>query len=86
MDFQPTTRYPSLQLARLGSRVDTLADGTDFERDDSSPVVIDGLDVVDEQVVLLSPIEPTRPTGRGTRGPGRPSRTRYPGGTRHGMG
>jgi len=82
MDFQPTTRYPSLQLARLGTR----SDGRDDDTDGSSPVVIDGLDVVDEQVVLLSPIEPTRHTGGRTRSPGRPGRSRYPGGSRDGMG
>ena len=47
MDLQPTTRYPSLQMSR----------GYD---DGSSPIAIDGLDVVDEQVVLLSPLEPGR--------------------------
>jgi hypothetical protein len=82
MDFQPTTRYPSLQLARHDARYDGYGGG--YGEAGSSPVVIDGLDVVDEQVVLLSPLEPA---GRGV-GRGQPAdrRTRYRGGSRDGMG
>lgn len=85
MDFQPTTRYPSLQLARHDARYDGYG-GESGGYDDvgSSPVVIDGLDVVDEQVVLLSPLEPAR-HGVG-RGEPADRRTRYRGGSRNGMG
>ncbi|MBF6169173.1 hypothetical protein IU486_31215 [Streptomyces gardneri] len=43
MELLPTTRYPS---RGLGATNDT-----------GAPVSVDGLEVVDEQVVMLSPLE-----------------------------
>jgi len=54
MEFRPTTRYPSLAMAR----------GVHVPDDDGAAlgqapagVTVDGLDVVDEQVVELSPVQ-----------------------------
>lgn len=69
MDYQPTTRYPSLQLSR-------------HDGEDPSPVLVDGLDVVDEQVVLLSPLEPRRRIASPVRrSPVRRTPQRRPGGS-----
>ena len=54
MEFRPTTRYPSLAMAR----------GVHVPDDDGAApgqapaaVTVDGLNVVDEQVVELSPVQ-----------------------------
>lgn len=54
MEFRPTTRYPSLAMVR----------GVHVPDDDGvvpgqapAAVTVDGLDVVDEQVVELSPVQ-----------------------------
>ena len=56
MDYRPTTRYRSLSMA-----ADEAANG-------AGPTLIDGLDVVDEQVLVPSPIDVER-TPRGRRPP-----------------
>jgi hypothetical protein len=69
MDYRPATRYRSLSMAAGGGY------------DNKGPTLIDGLDVVDEQVVVLSPldVEHRRKTsGRQRRG--------ELGEVRHGMG
>lgn len=68
MELRPTSRYPS----RHPSRGLSADDSWDAPRDDEAagPVSIDGLEVVDEQVVALAPLDapgrrrPTR-SGRG---------------------
>lgn len=72
--YETTTRYPSLGRAFDDSSTGPLT-GT-------GPLMIDGLDVVDEQVVALAPIDPTR-NGPGRRG-GR--RAPSPRGVDHGLG
>ena len=62
MELRPTTRYPS---RGLGTPNDT-----------GGPVSVDGLEVVDEQVVMLSPLER----------PGRRRRHRAKGDVNHAMG
>jgi hypothetical protein len=54
MELRPTTRYPSLAMVR-GVRMPD----PDGAAPDHGPgaVAIDGLDVVDEQVVELSPVQ-----------------------------
>jgi hypothetical protein len=47
-----TTRYPSLAMARPNSA------GAESPGADSAAVTVDGLEVVDEQVVVLAPAPP----------------------------
>jgi hypothetical protein len=59
MDYRRATRYRSLSTA------------ADRGYDGKGPTLIDGLDVVDEQVVVLSPLDVERPArGRRRRGYG----------------
>lgn len=69
MDYRPATQYKSLSMAAGG------------EYDGKGTTLIDGLDVVDEQVVVLSPLDVERP-GRSR---GR-NRRRQPQEARHGLG
>lgn len=62
MTYEPTSRYPSWATAS-----DAPEGGT---------IMIDGLDVVDEQVVVLSPLEPRGTQDRHRRT--RPSRWATP--------
>lgn len=72
--YETTTRYPS-----LGRAFDDTSSGP---LTGTGPLMIDGLDVVDEQVVALAPIDPTR------HGSGRRSVRRAPSprGVDHGLG
>jgi hypothetical protein len=49
MDYRRATRYRSLSIA------------ADAGYDGKGPTLIDGLDLVDEQVVVLSPMDVERP-------------------------
>ncbi len=80
MPFQPTSRYPSPWAGQPRTASATATDAGDL----GGTVMIDGLEVVDEQVVVLSPSEPEGDDA----GPRRPARTRRPRerGGRRGMG
>lgn len=57
MELRPTSRYPSVGLSTDGSEEDEVI----------GPVSIDGLEVVDEQVVQLAPLDaPGRRRRRGS--------------------
>lgn len=62
MELRPTTRYPSRGLGTTN--------------DAGEPVSVDGLEVVDEQVVMLSPLDR----------PGQRRRHRAKGGVGHAVG
>jgi hypothetical protein len=65
MAYQPVRRFPSPQSRAASGEPD------------GGAVMIDGLDVVDEQVVVLSPVEPRGTTDRGGRTrPARPASRR----------
>jgi hypothetical protein len=82
MPYQPTSRYPSPWAGQpRAAAAATMTSGSAMDADGA--VMIDGLEVVDEQVVVLSPLEPG-----GDHRPNRSARVRRYGqrGGRRGLG